>query len=194
MQNLIRTSPETAKFTIKEQIQRFKNDRKTLNLPSGHTLTTVEGISVWDEAIRAMESQAPLKALKWSDSLAAAARDHCRDIGSRGLFSHKGSNGSFPWDRMEVYGTYSGYAAENIGFGNRRGSDYIYSLFIDDGNTSRKHRKIIVHPDLNLTGMAYCPHRRFGHILVIKYAGGFTPKATRILLPAGAKLTKSGRF
>ena len=91
------------------------------------------------------------------------------------MTTHKGTDGSYPWDRMEVHGTYTGFAAENLAFGTKKGDEYIYTLYVDDGNWSRKHRKNIVHPGLKLTGMAYCPHSKYGHILVINYASGFIP-------------------
>ena len=92
------------------------------------------------------------------------------------MTTHKGSDSSMPWDRIEKYGNYSGYAAENIAFGNNKGPAYIYSLYIDDGSITRHHRQLIIHPELTMTGMAYCSHSIYGHILVIKYAGGFSPK------------------
>ena len=51
-----------------------------------------------------MKSQQPITPLTWSNELAAAARDHCLDIGPKGLTSNRGSDGTMPWDRVERYG------------------------------------------------------------------------------------------
>jgi len=48
-------------------------------------------------------------------------------------------------------------------------------LYIDDGVPSRGHRTNMTNPDLKLTGMAYCDNAKFGKMIVVAYAGKFTP-------------------
>ena len=87
-----------------------------------------------------MNQQKRLKPFIWSNKLAAAARDHCKDIGPKGLSTSRGSDGSQPWDRIERYGKWEGQVAENIAFGISTGPEYIFTLYIDDGVPNRKNR------------------------------------------------------
>jgi len=155
---------------IKHQMHLFKNDWRTIAKHDGNDLKTIEGIKAWKKAYRKLQYQKQLSPFKWSNALAAAARDHCRDIGTKGLSSHKGSDGSHLQDRMKRYGTWKNLVAENIAFGLRTGSEYIFSLYVDDGVSSRKNRMNIVNPHLNLVGMDYCKHKKYGGSLVIVYA------------------------
>lgn len=51
-----------------------------------------EGKGAWIEAINALNRQASVHPLKWSDGLALGAHYHCDDIGATAVYSHKGSN------------------------------------------------------------------------------------------------------
>jgi uncharacterized protein YkwD len=51
-----------------------------------------------------------------SSQLTASAQGHSQDMALNDFFSHTGSNGSSPWDRMAAAG-YSGGAAENLAAG-----------------------------------------------------------------------------
>ena len=55
-------------------------------------------------------------ALGISAELTAAAQGHSEDMAINNFFSHTGSNGSSPWDRMEAAG-YTAGAAENVAAG-----------------------------------------------------------------------------
>ena len=46
---------------------------------------TTEGVSAWHEGLQALKDQASINSLEWDDGLALAARDHCNDIGPKGL-------------------------------------------------------------------------------------------------------------
>ena len=105
------------------------------------------------------------------------------------MSTHKGSDGSWPWDRIERYGSYK-FTAENIAFGNSKGSEHIYSLYVNDGDK----RKNIVDPKLALTGMAYCRHKIYGHILVINYASAFTTPSPNRSIPGMQMSTKVTRM
>jgi uncharacterized protein YkwD len=58
-----------------------------------------------------------LPPLKRDGALDAAAYGHSQDMGLNDFFSHTGSDGSSPWDRMEAVGYDSSYAGENIAGG-----------------------------------------------------------------------------
>ena len=41
-----------------------------------------------------------MEPLRWNPELAKAAKEHAEDIGSKGILSHEGSNGSTVKDRL----------------------------------------------------------------------------------------------
>jgi uncharacterized protein YkwD len=59
----------------------------------------------------------PKPALAFDDRLRCSSRKHSKDMGVNNFFSHTGSNGSQPWDRMTSAGYVWTSAAENIGAG-----------------------------------------------------------------------------
>ena len=122
-----------------------------------------------------MEAQAVLPALEWNDCLALAAQDHCDDIGPKGSNSHTGSDGSSPWDRMSRYGRWSGSVGENLDFSPTTGDEMMDLLYVDDGVSSRGHRTNMINPAFKQVGMSYCPHARYGDMIVVDFATVLTP-------------------
>ncbi|KFE63968.1 CAP domain-containing protein [Hyalangium minutum] len=60
----------------------------------------------------------PVAALTLDTKLRCAARKHSKDMGDKNFFSHTGSNGSTPWQRITSAGySYTG-AGENIAAGH----------------------------------------------------------------------------
>ena len=93
-------------------------------------------------AIKAIESiHGSLEPLEWNDGLALAARDHCKDIGPKGLIGHFGSKGTSPYDRILRYGQAGWWRAENMAFSEKPGESWtgltkqakkiVMNLFID---------------------------------------------------------------
>ncbi len=63
-------------------------------------------------------AQNGLPALSMSNALYNASEGHSADMGLRNYFSHTGSDGSSPWDRIRAAGyTYNTYLGENIAAG-----------------------------------------------------------------------------
>jgi uncharacterized protein YkwD len=58
-----------------------------------------------------------LKPLRLNAELAAAAKEHSRDLAKWDRISHYGSDGSNPWDRVKRSGYRARLAAENVGTG-----------------------------------------------------------------------------
>jgi len=80
-------------------------------------------------------------------------------MSSSGLISHKGTDGTQVWDRISRYGSYTGTVGENLSFGDSKGSEYMLSLYIDDGVLNRSHRSAITNPVYTKTGVAHCSHK-----------------------------------
>lgn len=80
---------------------------------SGATLDQTAALKM----INAYRREKGLKALKWDDTLARAAKIHSSDLAKWDRISHYGSDGSNPWDRVKRVGFKARLAAENVGTG-----------------------------------------------------------------------------
>jgi len=69
------------------------------------------------ERVNAERAKENLDPLCYNEKLTAASENHVDDMIKNNFFSHTGSNGSQPWDRMEDEGYSWGNAAENIAYG-----------------------------------------------------------------------------
>ena len=78
-------------------------------------------------------------------------------------------------DRIERYGKWSGTIGENIDYGDvKDGKDVILQLIVDDGVSSRGHRKNVFNPAFKTVGIAGGPHETYTSLYVMDYAGGMT--------------------
>ena len=164
-QNNLRTDPKSFIPVLEEMQKTFKGQEPKA------VLNAIKAIELLDKRL------APLE---WNDGLALAARDHCKDIGPKGLIGHFGSKGTSPYDRILRYGQAGWWRAENMAFSGppeetwteltAQAKKIIMNLFIDDGFTSREHRMRLVNPDFKVAGIASCPHRYLKHLSVIDYA------------------------
>ena len=112
---------------------------------------TKEGAKVIQEAIGVLKSASGGLTFDDQDthvSLSLAAQDHAAYIGSAGLVSHTGINGTLPHERIEQYAKWILATGEVIWYGTIDFSDkfehlaqnIIDDLFVDDGVASRGHR------------------------------------------------------
>ena len=148
---------------------------------SGHTkIHTKEGLRAVDEAIRFLRSTKPLQPLVLSPGMCKAAADHCADQAGGG-FGHGGSGWSNPARRMNRYGVWSASWGENISYGKATARDIVLQLIIDDGLSSRKHRKNIFNPNFNFAGAAYGAHARYGSVCNIDFAGAYVERDSALV-------------
>ena len=99
--------------------------------------------------------------------MAKAARDHAADGKKNGIVAHIGSDGSTTIDRIKRYGGKNG--GENIDFGTKSALEVIIALLVDDGVSSRGHRRNMFAPNKKV-GIATDGHLRFGQHTVIDYS------------------------
>jgi len=137
-------------------------------------IATQEGVAAVDEAIEVL-AHAPrrLTRFAWSSGLAAAARDHTRDLGTSDGMGHDGSDGSSPDQRVSRHGKWDRLVAENIAFGPTTAEEVVVGLIVDDGVADRGHREILLEPELFFAGVACGPHPTYAATCVIDYATGF---------------------
>ena len=89
-------------------------------------------------------------ALVNNDLLRCAARKHSKDMGTNNIFSHTGSNGSTPWQRMASAGYSYRTAAENIAAGYSTPTAVVNGWMASTG-----HCNNIMNGALKQTGIGY---------------------------------------
>lgn len=93
---------------------------------------------------------AGLPELAWQNQLAGAAREHSLDMACNNIFSHTGSDGSSPFDRIIQQGYSYSYAGENI----YAGSSSAQAAF-DAWMASPAHHDIMLSPTYTQIGIGY---------------------------------------
>ncbi len=97
--------------------------------------------------------QAGVAPLQASSALFSAARGHSQDMATNNFFSHTGSNGSSPFDRISSAGFSYSAAAENIYAGN--GSYNSASSAVGWWMGSDGHRENMLNPTYTYAGVGY---------------------------------------
>lgn len=103
---------------------------------------------------RAVAGCAPLRI---SPQLTIAASIHSQDMVTNNFFSHTGSDGSSPWDRIRRTGYSYSIAAENIAAGYRTAEDVVQGWYGSEG-----HRRNMLNCNLREIGVAYADGGSFG--------------------------------
>ena len=169
--NLARQNPRKYASFL-EQMKPYY-DGKLIKRPGKPIIQTEEGIRAVDEAIRFLNSAAPLPPFKISAGLSRAARDHVKDQGPKGKIGHNGSDGSQAATRVNRYGKWKRTLGENIAYGGEDARNMVMGLIIDDGVPNRGHRKNIFNPAFRIIGVACGQHSVFKTMGVITFAGDY---------------------
>jgi hypothetical protein len=172
--NLARTAPQTYSSYLKDMERHFHG--KELRRPGETTVLTKEGNAAVVEAIRFLKKVKPISRLKLSKGMSRGALDHVKVQGRSGTLGHGSDETSQPWERISRYGTWKKTVGENIAYGCLRPRDVVMSLIIDDGIPGRGHRKNIFNPDFRMVGVAWGPHKIYGTMCVIIFAGEYLEK------------------
>jgi uncharacterized protein YkwD len=127
-----------------------------------------------EDAIDFLERQASLPPLEPDQRVAAAARQHTAAQGPRGDLGHGPAGGL--GQRLRGQGVWAGLSAENISYGFDDPRDVVRQLIVDSGVPGRGHRRNIFAPSYQLAGVASGPHRAYGFMCVIDFAGALPPR------------------
>lgn len=170
--NMARSNPRKyAELYIEPRIKEFNG--KTY----GGMLLTFEGADVVRECVKFMSSQKSLPSLLPSKGLTRAAKDLSDTQSRTNQTGHTAPDGSDPFQRMKRYGSYSGTAGENVSYGSKSAREIVVSLLIDDGVTSRGHRKNILSKGYTVTGIGFAgTHKAYGCECVLDFADGYKEK------------------
>ena len=127
-----------------------------------------------EEAIDFLERQSPLPPLKGDRRIAAAAYQHTAAQGARGDVGH-GAAGALG-QRLRGQGVWAGLSAENISYGYDDPRDVVRQLIVDSGVPGRGHRRNIFATGYQLAGVSCGPHRAYGSMCVIDFAGALAQR------------------
>ncbi len=166
--NLAREKPAEYAAYLEDYRRNYKGP--AVVLVDGRKFRTTEGVAAVDEAIAFLKTVSPAPALTASASLAQAAQDHARDIGSRGTIGHTGSDGSRPEARMARYARVGNASGEAIAFGPISPRSIVIQLIVDDGVPDRGHRTTVFNPRYRVAGIALGPHTAHDAVCVITFA------------------------
>lgn len=169
--NLVRTTPRFYVSFLQELEKFFYG--KELRRPGEIPLSTKEGPTALNEAIRFLKQAAPIPKLRWSAGMSRGARDHVEAQGNTGMVGHGSSEQGDLRDRIHPYGNWEKIVGENIVYGHTRARDAILSLIIDDGVPHRGHRRNIFNPNFLVAGIACGPHPVYHSMCVMIFAGGY---------------------
>ncbi len=172
--NLARTDPQGYVAYLKEYRSFINNG--IYQKPGEIGIRLSEGTKAVDEAIKALSAQKPLPPFAASKGMWQACRDHVKDQGPKGAVGHDGSDRSSPFDRMNRYGSWQSTAGENISYGGKTARDIVIQLIVDDGVASRGHRKNIYNAQFLVVGAAVGPHKVYGAMCAMDFAGGYAEK------------------
>lgn len=174
--NYARSKPSEYAQFLESMKQYFKGN--LYEYPGETPLLTNEGVSAVQEAIDFLKNVPSKPLFTLSQGLSKAAADHRNDCGPKGITSHTGSDGSSMEDRINRYGTWDITIGENIAFGTKTARDIVIQLIIDDGVSSRGHRKNIFNEQFLKVGVAYGYHKQYQTMCVMDFAGIFNEKTT----------------
>lgn len=90
-----------------------------------------------------------LRPLAIDANLTSAARRHSSDLSAHDRISHKGSDGSNPWQRVRQTGYSPQLAAENVGVGQRSFAEVMKGWMDSPG-----HNRNLLLPDATQMGVA----------------------------------------
>jgi uncharacterized protein YkwD len=170
--NMVRGDPaKYAELYIKPKLAFFQG---TLYAAPGATRRTYEGPRSVNDCVNSLNRMKPVPPLLPERGLSLAARDHALDTGKSGRTGHTGGDGSTFVRRINRYGRWKGSSAENIDYGYATGREIVLHLLIDDGVSSRGHRRNIMNGQFSRAGIAAGPHKRTEYICVIDYAQSYT--------------------
>jgi len=170
--NFARTNPQGYADELEKDLRYYQGT--IFRRPGDDSpLQTREGANAVREAIHVLRQTRPMPALRPSDGMMLAARDHVRDQAPRGLMNHRGTDGSQAWDRVSRYGDWKAKISENMTFGPATPHDVVAALLVDDGIGDRGHRKNLLDPDVKVVGIACGAHKSYRVMCDMVHAGGF---------------------
>jgi len=157
--NLARTQPQAYARTLQTAAR--------LSRASG----AYDDPAAFAEAIDFLERQPALPPLGADPALEDAALAHADYQGPQGGFGHQGPGGESLGERLHRNGAFASFMAEDISYGYANPREVVLQLIVDAGVPGRGHRNNIFNPAFREAGVACGPHRVYGAMCVVDFAG-----------------------
>lgn len=183
--NLVRANPSGYSKHLAEMLPRFRGS--IYHVPGKIDLQTNEGPAAVQDAIRELQGTRPLPPFSISQGMSRAAQDHCDECGPIGHTGHDGPNGSTMDSRISTYGEWNGGIGENISYGCLTAADIVQQLLVDDGLSSRGHRRNILNGQFLIVGVGTGPHSDMEYMCTITFAQEYTEGSGSGSAPAKPK-------
>jgi hypothetical protein len=167
--NQLREDPKRFASRLADEFGNYKSNNAR-HRPGTVPVLTREGLKAVREAYEEVDSLDPLPPLQWSDGLSSAALSHCNDTGPLGIVGHIGSKETTLQQRIEKNGKWTESIAEALDYGSVSGFEVVFSLLVDDGLTTRPHRKALLNPNYSKMGVGAAPHSEFKTVACVLFA------------------------
>ena len=167
--NHLREDPHSYADKLLNEFPHYK-DRNIRHRPGTVPVYTREGIKAISEAHTELLNLDPLPPLHYSIGLSSAAVSHCLDTGALGIVGHIGSQETSLQERIEKHGKWSGNIIEALDYGSVSGFEVVLSLLVDDGLTTRPHRKALLNPNFTKIGVGAGPHSEFKTVACVIFS------------------------
>lgn len=170
--NEVRTNPSGYSKHLAEMLPRFRGS--IYHVPGKIDLQTNEGPAAVQDAIRELQGTRPLPPFSISQGMNRAAQEHCDECGPIGHTGHDGPSGSTMDSRISSYGEWNGGIGENISYGCTTAADIVQQLLVDDGLSTRGHRRNILNGKFLIVGIGTGPHSDMEYMCTIDFAQEYT--------------------
>lgn len=170
--NQLRKSPRDFALKLEDEFNNYKLNNAR-HRPGTVPVLTREGVKAVQEAYGDLLKLENLPELHWSKGLSSAALSHCNDTGPLGIVGHIGSKETTLQQRIEKNGKWTESIAEALDYGSISGFEVVMSLLVDDGLTTRPHRKALLNPNFTALGIGAAPHSEFKTIACVLFAVGY---------------------
>ncbi len=171
--NLVRTNPKEYVKYLEDFLKTF--DGEIFTSANNVKIITKEGKKPVEEVIAILKKMKPLAKFILSEGLNNAATDHTQDLSKHNKTGHRGTDGSFPQDRIRRYGIV-GANNENISYFAKTPRDIVFNMLIDDGVLNRGHRKNVLSSSLKFIGISSTEHKEVEIVCVVIFATDFIEK------------------
>ncbi len=168
--NKVRTDPvKYSDLYIKSRLKQYSNNKELFI--NGKTYITNEGKKAVEECIAVLSKTRKMGILNPDPDLYKLALDHVNKQGPTTLTGHESPNGDNFSKRIKniVKNSKIMGFGENIFYGDNEARDIVISLLVDDGVSSRGHRKNILTNKFNIAGVSFGPHKQYGKMCVIDF-------------------------
>lgn len=144
--NIMRKDPKGYVKHVEEYINQVKNDDMLDAAYKSEEIATAK------ELIQELKNLNPLPILESHQGLHRVGITHGKDVQKQGMIGHKGSDGSWPWDRVKR-DTELSDGNENLVAGGNTVKESLMILLVDSGIPGRGHRKTLLEPKWTYCGV-----------------------------------------